>query len=672
MTAVFGGAAVKHHEVMSHRSGVYDWEGNMEKSDDESDVEGDVRRAPKGSKKAVTWGKVEDTEGEIGDALGATIIDDHEGENHAIVQGSLRERVYILFTDPASSRAAMAVSFWFFFLIIASTITFMLETLPSLSADPEYGNANREDMWFYIETVFVAFFTCEYMVVLVTSPNPLKHVIEPFSIVDLLAIVPYYVELALKSSVNLRFIRVVRLARVFRVLKMGKKYDGAEILLDVVKMSIPALLPPFFFLFLGIIFFSSLIFLCEQGTYDPSDGRFYVDDVHGHRTESVFVSIPESLWWCTVTMTTVGYGDYTPRTAFGKIVNSAAMIFGVIFSAMPIAVIGSTFTVKWDEMKLRMNATKDFHNNEQINNTSNWGPNQLKFFGISFDDHAVQTIEDLIDPTVSPESAEAMAALEPYEAPDKFISRKLSHELLTNRDLIEKSNMLPKNQRNLAYKLYHIMRAESSKCENNIETYTLDFAAELHHVLGFAKWDEKSGVHLGFRSKAGLTVTFGEGRHEKEIRSDSDMGVFALKPDKKQSVYFVANEAGTTAASENYGRIAGELLAIAQNCHKFTKSDDPKTVFLVTYRGYHMRFYAAEFSSSYLEAIRRGKKPEEKVTIRHFPPKRSMHFTKSTIMGTFDFLTPSHREEVVELLLRIKRLIILYCIAKPRVRRSSM
>eukprot|EP01059_Diplonema_ambulator_P008144 TRINITY_DN17679_c0_g1_i1.p1 TRINITY_DN17679_c0_g1~~TRINITY_DN17679_c0_g1_i1.p1 ORF type:complete len:662 (+),score=233.45 TRINITY_DN17679_c0_g1_i1:83-2068(+) len=656
MTAVFAGAVLKH-ETVCHRQGVYDWEG-IEQSDNESD-DGDVRRATRG-KKAVTFGVVEDTEGEINEVLGAEVKEEPK------VKRSFRERVYLLFTDPSSSRAALFVSFWFFFLIIASTITFMLETLPSLSPDPKFGDSGHDAIWFWMETVFVVFFTAEYVIVMATSPKPWKFPLQPFSIIDLLAIVPYYIELALKSTVNLRFIRVVRLARVFRVLKMGKKYDGSEILYDVIKDSVPALLPPFFFLFLGMIFFSSLLYLCEQGTYDPADGRFYVDDIHGHRTESVFISIPESLWWSIVTMTTVGYGDYTPKTAFGKFANSLAMIFGVIFSAMPIAVIGSTFTVKWDEMKLRMNATKEFHSNEQINNTSNWGPNQLKFFGISFEDNACSTLREFIG-DATPEAVEALGHLEPHEMPDKFVSRKLSHELLTNRERIEgrdsEKGILPKSQWNLAYKLYHIMRAESSKCEHNIESYTLDFVAELHHVLGFAKWDEKTGVHLGFRSKAGLTVSFGSGRQEKEIRSDSDMGVFAIRPDgkKKLATYFVANEAYVTAAQENYGRIAGEMLAIAQNIYKHTKNEEAKTVFLVTYRGYHLRFYAAEFPPAYLEAIGNGRRPEEKVCVRHFPPKRSMYFPNSTIMGTFDFLTPSHREETIELLLRLKRMILLYC-----------
>eukprot|EP00662_Eupelagonemidae_sp_cell21_P040349 gene40349-biopygen13844 len=90
------------------------------------------------------------------------------------------------------------------------------------------------------------------------------------------------------------------------------------------------------------------------------------------------------MWWAIVTMTTVGYGDFSPNTALGRAVNSAAMMFGVMFSAMPIAVIGNTFTRHWQEEKVKMDATKDFRKNTQINNTLNWGPTQLKFFGLVF------------------------------------------------------------------------------------------------------------------------------------------------------------------------------------------------------------------------------------------------------------------------------------------------
>eukprot|EP00755_Sulcionema_specki_P025706 Sspe_Gene.83925::Locus_55067_Transcript_1_1_Confidence_1.000_Length_2305::g.83925::m.83925 len=649
MAAVFSGAGSQLHELSSHRSGVYDWRNEVDR------VSEDSFSSPQGKK--VEWAGVEETEGEIGDALSAA-------DSHSVTDGEyvpLRRRINELFEDPTSSRPALYISIWFMFLIFASTLSFMVETIPSLSSHPDYGNPDNKDIWFALESFFISFFTLEYLIRWFSSSceDFARFPFKPFNIVDFLAIAPYFVELVLSSSVDLRFIRVIRLARVFRVLKIGKKYDGTGILAQVVQASLPALLPPFFFLLIGMMFFSSLMYLCEQGTYDKNTGRFYVHDIHGKRQESMFVSIPEAMWWSIVTMTTVGYGDYTPHTALGKLVNSIAMIFGVLFTAMPIAIIGNTFTLKWDEMRLRMNATKDFQKNDQLNDTSNWGPNQLKFFSFRFEDRACEKLEDFLGLPLTLGSMEAMEPLTKGELPDRFVDRKLSHDLLTNRSRIEEG-VLPANQRNLAYKLYHIMRAESSKCENNTETYTLEFIAELYHVLGFAHVDPFTGVHLGFRSRAGLSILFGKGDHQKEIRSDSDLAVFALRPRKNVPLYFISNEAMTTASTENYGRIAGQLLASAQQQHIIMGGDRPRRVFTVSYRGYHMRFYSAEFQPDYLDAILRGKKPDPRheVRISHFPPKRCLDFTTSTITGTFDFLTPSHREVAIETLMRLRRLVI--------------
>eukprot|EP01065_Artemidia_motanka_P027708 TRINITY_DN3289_c0_g2_i1.p1 TRINITY_DN3289_c0_g2~~TRINITY_DN3289_c0_g2_i1.p1 ORF type:complete len:776 (+),score=242.17 TRINITY_DN3289_c0_g2_i1:3-2330(+) len=672
-------ASIVHYEHKQVRKGEFEWGNEGEEGSDSDAAEGaDVpRRRGVQFDSTARIREREEHMSEINDAMSV------EPEPQARVPW--RTRINQLFDDPQSSTQAMWVSAWFMFLIFLSTLAFMLETLPYLSADPEFGDPARADMWFWLETSFVSFFTFEYVVRWLTCENFCAFPILPFNVIDLLAILPYYIELGIKSGgsdsdsgVQLRFIRVVRLARVFRVLKMGKKFDGAQMLLDVFKDSWRALVPPFFFLILGMIFFSSIMYICEQGTYDPRDSRFYVDDVQGHRVESVFISIPEAMWWAIVTMTTVGYGDYTPNTALGRAVNSAAMMFGVMFSAMPIAVIGNTFTKSWQEEKVKMNATKEFRKNDQINNTMNWGPSQLRFFALAFADRACKDSREFFvrgtQPVLPDGGREDGDALEEMwesleaeddgveEDPETYVCRQLSHDLITNRSAIE--SQLPAEQRTLAYKLYHIIRAESSKCEHNIDMYTLDFVTELYYVLGFADLDASGLVHFGFRSKAGLTVQFGSGKHLKEIKSDSDLGVYSLVKRRREreriAVYFLATQCKVTTTSENLGRIAGELLATAQQCYRKSEQGCPRRVFLVTYRGYHLTFYTAYFGKEYLDAIARGKKPQVEAVIDHFPPKRNMDFPGATIMGTFDFLTPTHRDEAIRLLLRIKRVMLAY------------
>eukprot|EP01065_Artemidia_motanka_P027707 TRINITY_DN3289_c0_g1_i1.p1 TRINITY_DN3289_c0_g1~~TRINITY_DN3289_c0_g1_i1.p1 ORF type:complete len:748 (+),score=206.04 TRINITY_DN3289_c0_g1_i1:63-2306(+) len=682
-------AGIINVEPTPLRQGPYNWQAGQSDSSD-----GSPQARPKGVRidpRVQPPQAREDVESEIGDALSVA-----SGRTEKARRRTKRQRINDLFDDPESSPAAMYTSMWFMFLIILSTVAFMLETLPSLSADAEYGNPSHEDFWFFLETAFVSFFTLEYIVRMATCDHPLQFPFRVFNVIDLLAIAPFYLELGLKASgvggggTDLRFVRVVRLARVFRVLKMGKKFDGTTMLLGVFTEAWKALVPPFFFLVLGMVFFSSIMYICEQGTYDKSDGLFYVTDVQGHRVQSSFVSIPEAMWWAIVTMTTVGYGDYYPNTALGRLVNSAAMIFGVMFSAMPIAVIGNAFTQRWQEERMKMNAAKEFRRNEQINNTSNWGPSQLRFFCIAMKDSAWTRMEHYFQPPLpemdeaTDEGAPGQSGLgEPIidldddpdgvEEAERYVSRKLSHELIADRHAIEAE--LPEEQRNLAYKLYHIIRAESSKCEHNIDTYTLDFASELYHVLGFAHFDQTNGVHLGFRSKAALSVEFGEGKRKKEIKSDSDLGVFTISRRKrsaeKAASYFLSSQCKTTTSQENYGRIAGELLATAQQAYLKSDRKEARRVFLVSFRGFHLTFYSAFFSSEYLETILRGKKPQGEWEIGYYPPRRSMDFPQSTIMGTFDFLTPSHRECAIKILLRIKRILLVYSKEDPGMRRRS-
>eukprot|EP01062_Namystynia_karyoxenos_P062907 TRINITY_DN55761_c0_g1_i1.p1 TRINITY_DN55761_c0_g1~~TRINITY_DN55761_c0_g1_i1.p1 ORF type:complete len:837 (+),score=323.46 TRINITY_DN55761_c0_g1_i1:104-2512(+) len=682
-------AALVHHESQQVRTGAFQWDQACAEgggSSDESDPGGRQRRRGVKFDPSAHLPEREENINEIQDAM-SVASDMAERE-----RVKLRRRINQLFDEPDSSPQAMWVSVFFMLLIFLSTLAFMLETLPYLSPDPEYGDPARAPFWFWLETTFVSFFTLEYLVRWISCDNICAFPIMPFNIIDLLAILPFYVELMLRSSggdadsgVQLRFVRVIRLARVFRVLKMGKKFDGAQMLVNVFKDSWKTLIPPFFFLTLGMIFFSSIMWICEQGTYDSRDGRFYVDDVQGHRVESVFISIPEGLWWAIVTMTTVGYGDYTPNTALGRACNSAAMMFGVMFSAMPIAVIGNTFTKAWQEERVKMNATKEFRKNDQINNTTNWGPSQLKFFGLAFAERACRDEREFFvhgtQPQLPNTQREDFDNSEDLwtqfadgnedgidDNPENYVDRSLSHDLITNRVAIE--TQLPEEQRNLAYKLYHIIRAESSKCEHNIEMYTLDFVTELYYVLGFADLDERGSVHFGFRSKAGLTVQFGQGKHLKEIKSDSDLGIYTLVRKKREreriGIYWVANQCKTTTTPENLGRIAGELLATTQQAYRKSELQTPRRVFLVTFRGYHLSFYTAFFTTEYLDCIARGKRPTCEVVVDHFPPKRNMEFPGATIMGTFDFLTPSHRAEAIRILLRIKRILLHYAVAEGK------
>eukprot|EP01062_Namystynia_karyoxenos_P069670 TRINITY_DN65137_c0_g1_i1.p1 TRINITY_DN65137_c0_g1~~TRINITY_DN65137_c0_g1_i1.p1 ORF type:complete len:626 (+),score=100.85 TRINITY_DN65137_c0_g1_i1:62-1879(+) len=269
----------------------------------------------------------------------------------------LRGDINDLFDEPSTSNWAKLVATFFLLVILASTAAFMAETVPKLSGEPPHGDPEDKDRWFIAETVFVSLFTFEYVARFATDRDPQRFVYQPTNVIDLLAILPYFLELALSEAAGdtdkLNILRILRLARVFRVLKLGKSFGGTEVLTDCMKKSIPALSVPFFMVMIADVIFASLINLVERGTWKDCngtcDGAYYVEDsVYGEEVPSEFVSVPECMWWAIVTMTTVGYGDHSPNTGAGKAVAVVCMMVGVLFMAMPIAVIGNNFYASWN------------------------------------------------------------------------------------------------------------------------------------------------------------------------------------------------------------------------------------------------------------------------------------------------------------------------------------
>ena len=166
--------------------------------------------------------------------------------------------------------------------------------------------------------------------------------------VDLVAIAPFYVELILsatpgaKNLQNTNIIRIVRLARVFRVFKLGARIERLQIVAGAVRDSADMLLMMLFMLVIATILFSTLIYFCENSAYHPSRSIY---------VSTAFDSIPQSFWWCIVTLMTVGYGDVVPSTNAGKAVASLTMVVSFIILALPISVIGANFTQQWIAFK---------------------------------------------------------------------------------------------------------------------------------------------------------------------------------------------------------------------------------------------------------------------------------------------------------------------------------
>ena len=161
--------------------------------------------------------------------------------------------------------------------------------------------------------------------------------------IDFGAILPFYVNLLIKTS-NIKTIvvlRVVRLIRVFRIFKLSRHSYGLQILGHTLKSSCSELFLLAFFLSIGVVIFSSIIYYAEKDIVNTK-----------------FTTIPASFWWAVVTMTTLGYGDMAPESWEGKIVGSFCAISGVLMIALPVPVIVSNFSLYYSHAKARLKLPK--------------------------------------------------------------------------------------------------------------------------------------------------------------------------------------------------------------------------------------------------------------------------------------------------------------------------
>ena len=168
------------------------------------------------------------------------------------------------------------------------------------------------------------------------------------NVIDLIAILPYYIEIFAQSSGGgFSIIRVLRLARVFRIFKMGKGSSGVRMLWKTIYISMPALSLLAFFIALGVILFGALIYFIEGGDYmvtaEYPAGEYMTKTFWGDYDISRFRSVPASCYWAVVTTTTTGFGDLVPYSVSGKIVAICCAYYGVLLLALPITVIGSNF-----------------------------------------------------------------------------------------------------------------------------------------------------------------------------------------------------------------------------------------------------------------------------------------------------------------------------------------
>lgn len=207
-----------------------------------------------------------------------------------------------------------------FILIIVSVIIVMLDSVPQI-------RFKIGPFLTAVEWTVTILFTIEYILRIITVKKRIKYVLSFFGIIDLLAILPTYISLFLVGYKYLLVIRVLRLLRIFRVLKLVHFLGASRYLIISLRGSLYKI-----GVFLGavlvlVIIFGSLMYIIEG-------------------SESGFTSIPRSIYWAIVTLTTVGYGDIAPVTFLGQTLASIIMILGYSIIAVPTGIVTAEMTKK--------------------------------------------------------------------------------------------------------------------------------------------------------------------------------------------------------------------------------------------------------------------------------------------------------------------------------------
>lgn len=256
---------------------------------------------------------------------------------------ALKQRVHDLVEVTADERGVKRFD-WFdvslAVLIVLNVVAVMLETVQSL--EQRYHHAFNA-----FEALSVTVFTIEYVLrIWSCTVDPrfahpvwgrLRYATRPLAIVDLLAILPSLLPFV---WIDLRFIRVLRLLRLARVLKLGHYSDAVTLLGNVLRSRLPELAVMFVVLCILLVLSSGAMFYAE------SDAQ-----------PKTFSSIPASMWWAVITLTTIGYGDAYPVTTVGKLIGGVIAVLGIGIVALPTAIIATGFAE--EVQRRRKSAAKD-------------------------------------------------------------------------------------------------------------------------------------------------------------------------------------------------------------------------------------------------------------------------------------------------------------------------
>uniref|UniRef100_A0A3Q4BBQ5 Potassium voltage-gated channel subfamily V member 2 n=1 Tax=Mola mola TaxID=94237 RepID=A0A3Q4BBQ5_MOLML len=275
-------------------------------------------------------------------------IEENDTLFHDLTFGPTRGKIWNMMEKPFSSVAAKSMGVASSMFVLISLVAMTLNTVEEMEYKPSgrfYGE--------YVETLCIAFFTLEYLLRLVSTPNLRRFGRSVLNTVDLIAILPHYLQLILEcfedEDMHLhsgdietvarvgkvgQVLRIMRLMRIFRILKLARHSTGLRAFGFTLRQCYQQVGCLLLFIGMGIFMFSAMVYTVERDVYNTN-----------------FTSMPHAWWWAAVSISTVGYGDMLPETNLGRIFAFACISFGVILNGMPISILYNKFSDYYAKLK---------------------------------------------------------------------------------------------------------------------------------------------------------------------------------------------------------------------------------------------------------------------------------------------------------------------------------
>lgn len=230
-----------------------------------------------------------------------------------------RRRLYVIIFE-ADTRAGKLFDVVLIAAILASVVVVMIDSVDAI-------RARHGLLLGILEWLFTLLFTAEYLTRLMVVKKPLRYATSFFGIIDLLAILPSYLSLFLTGTHYLVDIRALRLLRIFRVLKLSPYLSEANVIVQALVASRRKIAVFLTTVLIAVVILATLMYLVEG----PANG---------------YTSIPTAIYWAIVTLTTVGYGDISPKTPLGQVIASVVMILGYGILAVPTGIVTAELTTR--------------------------------------------------------------------------------------------------------------------------------------------------------------------------------------------------------------------------------------------------------------------------------------------------------------------------------------